>query len=269
LFGGVGAGTIAKPIAVVIDADGTRYVSDTKRNQIFVYDSTDRFLATFGVEEQFKPVGLAISGDKLYVVDILHHEVQVLDKKTGRLLFKFSQSGSDPGSLFNPTNIAIGPDGDVYISETGNFRIQRFSADGKPKRTYGAVGTGLGAFARPKGVAVDKQGRILVVDSAFTNVQVFSNDGALMLFFGGQSAADTFHMPTGIAIDYESVPFFQSYAHPKFQMEYLVFVVSQYGPNKVDVFAVGRMSDMEYPPDKIPSETPPISPASPPTKPAS
>jgi DNA-binding beta-propeller fold protein YncE len=146
---GSGAGRIKRPINIRIDADGTRYVTDTGRDQVLVYDRDDRFVRAFGVEGQFRPVDLAIAGDRLYVADIAHHQIHVLDKSTGRPLFKFGKPGSGEGELFHPTNIALGPDGDIYVVETSNFRVQRFTPEGKPVRTYGSVGTTLGSFARP------------------------------------------------------------------------------------------------------------------------
>ena len=251
LMTGAPNGRMKRPINITIDSDGTKYVTDTGRDQGRVYDRSDRFVDAFGEANQFKPVATAISGERLYVTDIQHHQVQVLDKHTGRLLFKFGTAGSKLGELFHPTNIAIGADGDVYIVETSNFRVQRFTADGKPVRLYGDFGNESGNFTRPKGIALDRKGRIYVGDSAFENVQIFDNDGRLLLFFG-QPGGDVegLNLPVGIAIDYENVRYFQAYADPRFNIEYLIFVVSQFGLNKVDVFGYGKMSGMDYAADE-------------------
>ena len=247
---GTGNGRMRRPINVKIDRDGTKYVTDTGRNQILVYDRNDKFLAAFGADGQFKPVDTGISADRLYVVDIQHHQIQVLDKRTGSLLFSFGKAGSERGELYHPTNIAIGPDGDVFVVETSNYRVQRFTADGKPLRVYGEVGNEPGTFARPKGIALDRLGRIYVGDSAFENVQVFDNSGKLLLFFGQPAdKVEGLNLPAGVAIDYDNVEFFRRSADPRFNVEYLILVASQFGPNKVDVFGFGRMKGAEYPPD--------------------
>lgn len=244
---GTGAGRIKRPINIRIDTDGTRYVTDTGRDQVLVYDRDDRFVRAFGVEGQFRPVDLAISGDRLYVADILHHQIQVLEKGTGRLLFKFGKPGSGEGELFHPTNIALGPDGDIYVVETSNFRVQRFTAEGKPVRTYGSVGSTLGSFARPKGIAIDKAGRLLIGDAAFQNVQIFDNSGKLLMYFGQTDGrADGLNLPAGVSVDYDNIGSFRRFADPKFNIDYLILVASQFGPNKVDIFGFGKMKDMDY-----------------------
>ncbi|MCX7174435.1 MAG: hypothetical protein NT159_11040 [Proteobacteria bacterium] len=255
---GSGAGRFKRPINIRIDADGTKYVTDTGRNQILVYDSNDRFVRALGVEGQFRPVDVAIAGERLYVADILHHQVHVLEKNSGRALFTFGKAGSGDGELFHPTNIALGPDGDIYVVETSNYRVQRFTSEGKSVRSYGDAGTTLGSFARPKGIAIDKLGRLLVGDAAFQNVQIFDSAGKLLLYFGqADGHAEGLNLPAGVTIDYDNIASFRHFAEPRFNIEYLILVVSQFGPNKVDIFGFGKMDGMDY------SESaPPVKPVS-------
>lgn len=257
LFTGSGQGRMRRPINVTIDTDGTKYVTDTARNQILVYDRDEGFVAAFGAHGQFRPVDTAIAGERLYVADLQHDEVHVLDKRSGKPLFKFGKTGSKAGELFMPTNLAIGPEGDVFVVETGNFRVQRFTAEGRPLRTYGEVGNALGKFARPKGIALDRAGRIYVGDAAFQNVQIFDHEGKLLLFFGQDGeGGERLSLPAGVSISYDNLDLFQRYADPKFALEYVILVASQFGPNKVDAFGFGRMSGVEYPPDEAPAAKP-------------
>lgn len=263
---GTGPGRIKRPINIRIDSDGTRYVTDTGRDQILIYDREDRFVKAYGFGGQFRPVDVAIGGDRLYVADILHHQIHVLDKASGRPLFKFGKAGSGEGELFHPTNLARGPEGDIYVVETSNFRVQRFTAEGKVVRSYGSVGTALGSFARPKGIAIDKAGRMLVGDAAFQNVQIFDNNGKLLMYFGQtEGRGDGLALPAGVTIDYDNIGAFRQYADPKFEIEYLILVASQFGPNKVDIFGFGKMRGMDYSvvaPAAKPVATPVATPAS-------
>ena len=251
---GFGGGRMARPINVKIDRDGTKYVTDPGRQRILVYDRDDRFVAAFGTEGQFSPVDVAIAGDRLYVVDIAHHKVQVLDKRIGKPLFEFGKLGAGPGELYQPTNIAIGPDGNVYVVDTINFRVQRFTADGQFLRAYGKAGDELGSFARPKGIALDRAGRLFVGDSAFNNVQIFDGDGRLLLYFGQFDGPEGLNLPAGVTIDYDNVGLFRRYADPKFDLEYVIFVASQSWQNKVDVFGFGKMAGVNYLPDVPPAK---------------
>jgi sugar lactone lactonase YvrE len=242
---GSGDGALQKPLNITIDDDGTRYVTDGIRQVIVVFDSNDRFVRTIGEKGQFKPMDVAISGDRLYVTDILNQQVHVLNKYSGETLLTFGEPGNRPGQFAHPTSLAIGPDGTVYVSDTTNFRVQQFSADGEYMRQIGQVGTSYGSFARPKGLSVDRENRLYVVDGAFQNVQVFDEQGRILMFFGGATGDKRGQMalPTVVKIDYENVEYFRKYAAPGFEIEYLVIVASQYGANKVSVFGFGSESD--------------------------
>ncbi len=252
LMTGAGAGRMRRPFNIVIDADGTKYVSDIGRNQVLIYDRDDRFVAAYGARNELKPVGLAIAAERLYVVDIEHHEVQVLDKRTGSLRFKFGRNKSDKDQrMFQPTNIAVGSDGDIYVVETGNFRVARYTPAGKFVREYGQVGQSPGQFARPKGIALDRADRLYVGDAAFQNVQIFDNEGRQLMAFGQPGGElPGLALPAGVTIDYDGVAFFRDRADPSFAVEYLILVVSQFGPNQVDVFGFGKMSGVAYPADE-------------------
>jgi sugar lactone lactonase YvrE len=241
---GSGNGAMTKPINISIDDDGTRYITDTQRKAIVVFDSNDRFLRVLGSPDQFMPSDVAIAGNRLYVADVENHKVHVLDKTSGETLFAFGEAGAEEGKMAHPTNLAIGPDGNVYVSETSNFRIQVFTPDGEFIRKIGSVGTSWGQFARPKGVAVDREGILYAVDGAFQNVQMFDADGQILMYFGSPgNDRGSLNLPTGIDIDYDNVEYFRKYADPDFEIEYLVVVANQFGPNKIVVYGFGSLKD--------------------------
>ncbi len=241
------SGKMKKPINMSIDTDGTKYISDTGRSLILVYSKDDKFIKLLGDGESFKPSDSVIAGNKLFVTDIKNHRLVVLDKDSGEQLYTIGSVGSKEGELFYPTNLALGPEGHIYVSETGNFRVQKFTQDGKFVKSFGKVGTGLGQFARPKGVAVDHDGNIHVVDAAFENVQVLNRDGKLLMFYGepGGDRANI-NLPTGIFIDYDNLEYFKKFAQPDFELEYVILVANQFGKSKVNVFGFGRMKGMDY-----------------------
>ncbi len=239
-----GGGSLKKPINISVDSDGTRFVTDTERDQILVYDASDRFLRAFGEQGQFKPVDVLIMGDRLFISDVMHHKIHILDKLTGETLSSFGEAGFEPGQLYHPTNLALSPEGTVYVTDTTNFRIQEFSGAGEFIRTFGAAGSGPGTFSRPKGIALDRENHIYVVDAAFENVQILHSDGGALMYFGAPgNERDSINMPTAIKIDYGNVEHFRKYAASNFEIEYLVIVASQFGPNKVTVFGFGSLRE--------------------------
>lgn len=244
---GGAAGRMHKPINITIDKDGTKYISDTGRQQVLVYDTNDKYIRAYGVKGQFKPSDVALTENKIFVTDLKGHRILVLDKLLGHTVGEIGKVGSKQGEFYYPTNLEIGPDNHLYVTDTGNYRVQKYTLDGYFVKQIGSIGSGLGNFARPKGLTIDKEGRLYVVDAAFENVQIIDSSGKLLLFFGkpGDDPADI-NLPADISINYESIDFFQGFAHPKFKLEYVVLVSSQFGVNKINIFGFGRMEGMEY-----------------------
>jgi len=235
---GSGSAVMTKPVNIEVDSEGTKYVTDTQRGQILSFDRDDKFLMTYGKRGEFRPTDVVVDDDRMYVVDILAHRIVVLDKKTGLELNSFGGAGTEDNKFFQPTNIALGPDKHLLISDTGNFRVQKYTRDGEFVQSFGiGVGDAPGNFARPKGIDVDRMGRLYVVDAAFGLVQIFDKDGQLLLYFGepGSTHGAGLDMPAGIDIDYDSVPYFQQYADPNFKLEYIIAVANQFGRSSVTV----------------------------------
>jgi len=243
---GAGGGSMPKPINITIDENGYKYITDTQRNQVLVFNQHEKFVQAFGVKGQFRPGDTAIVGDKLFIADLKDNEIEVLNKNTGVLQYKIGRTGKKDGELFTPTNIKIGPDNHLYVSETGNFRVQKFTLDGQHVRNYGGIGTSIGKFARPKGIALDRDGRLLIVDSAYENVQIMDKDGKLLMFFGKPgNLPEHMNLPADIDVTYE-IQYFQQYAHPDFKLEYIILLSNQFGSTKINAYGVGRMKDMDY-----------------------
>ncbi len=69
----------------------------------------------------------------------------------------------------------------------------------------------------------------------------------MLLFLGGpDSNFENINLPTNVAIDYDNIKYFQQYAVPRFKLEYLIVVASQFGNNGINVFGFGKMADMKY-----------------------
>jgi DNA-binding beta-propeller fold protein YncE len=81
--------------------------------------------------------------------------------------------------------VAVDKEGNLYVCDTLNDRIEVFDADGVFIRTWGKNGDGPGYFARPKGVAIDSDGHVWVADGMQDRVQVFTNEGQLLIVMGG------------------------------------------------------------------------------------
>jgi DNA-binding beta-propeller fold protein YncE len=239
-FGSLGrtsSGKLKKPINITIDADGTRYVTDTGHKRIMVYDAENNYKRSIGDPETMGPTDVAILGDKLYVVDVDNGQVVIMDKRNGDELQRIGNKGSKEGELFFPTNVAVDPDGNVFVVDTGNARVVKFDSRGEFAMQIGQLGDTPGSFTRPKGIALDKKGNIYVVDSAFENVQLFDRDGTLLMYFGsGNDIPGGLSLPAQITIDYDNVEYFKDQVAPGHELEYLLAVTCQYAINKINIY---------------------------------
>jgi DNA-binding beta-propeller fold protein YncE len=230
-------GRLRKPINIAVDEDGTRYVTDRALQRVLVYDEENRYVRAIGGPEVWAPTDVVISGEYLYVTDRDNGQVVVVDKASGEEVRRLGEEGIDQAQFMFPTNLAVDREGNIYVTDTGNYRIQKIDARGRQLREFGAVGDALGQFARPKGIAVDAEGRIYAVDAAFANIQIFDAEGRLLLVFGGAGAAPgNMYLPAKVAIDYDHIGLFRDRVAPGYEVEYLIFVTNQYGPNKINVY---------------------------------
>ena len=235
-----GSGKLIKPINLKVDREGRAlYVADNGRKQVVAFDLEGRPLTVYGTTGQFDPSDVDISGDRLYVCDVKGHRVHVLDRETGEALYQIGKAGSGDGELFHPSNICVYGDR-LYVSDTTNFRVQIFSLDGTFLSGFGQIGQRPGDFSRNKGIALDREGRIYVVDAAFENIQVFDPDFQLLLFMlGPGTERPNINLPAGVCVDYDNLSYFQDFLSSDFEAEYLLFVTSNFGLNKVNVYAFG------------------------------
>jgi sugar lactone lactonase YvrE len=188
---------------------------------------------------------VAIGGDLLYVADLQSRRVSVWDKKRREYLRGIPAEGesSPEARLFSPANLALDREGNLYVSDLGAFRVQKYDPAGRYLRSFGTLGSGPGQLVRPKGIDLDQEGRLYVVDAATELVQIFDPQGNLLLFFGEpREDGSGLSLPAKVRVSRELVPRFQHLAAPTFALEYLILVSSQYGDHKLSVFGFGRRS---------------------------
>ncbi|MEE9216121.1 MAG: flippase activity-associated protein Agl23 [Anaerolineales bacterium] len=157
------------------------------------------------------PRGIAVApSGELYVADAMNHRVQRFSAD-GQLLgewgtFAAAPEGGEapPGSFNEPWDVAVGPDGSVYVADTWNHRIQRFTAEGQYLSSFGSFGqTGEPtAFWGPRAIVVDADGRVFVTDTGNKRVVIFDAEGNSLGQFGGFGLElGGLDEPVGIDID--------------------------------------------------------------------
>lgn len=234
-------GPLRYPLGIFVTLDGYKYVADRDRGQIVVYNERNEFFRAYGEEKQFLPIDVAVDGDRIYVCDVGKSKVNILDRETGETIGTIGEPGSDDGQFIRPTHLALDSEGNLYVTDFLNFRVQMFDQAGRFVRQIGEQGTFPGAMPRPKGIAVDNEGYLYAADAAFELVQIFDTRTAEVLLgfgkFGPESGGSW--LPAGVHIDYDNLQHFARYVDPNFKPKYLVYVANQAGPRMINVYAFG------------------------------
>lgn len=240
--GNTGSVMLKKPINLTIDENGKLYVADSERREIMTYSSEGDYLGALGHGIDMKPVAVAVDLEHLYVVDIKNNVVKILNRQSGELLRDIgANSTSEKDSLALPVGIAIDKERSLYITNVGSGRIIKLDIDGHALLSFGKIGDAPGEFARPKGISVADDGIIYAVDAGFQKVQMYDRDGRLLMYFGNPGMPrGSLNLPAALFVTRDSVEYYQKYADQNFEVEYLIFVVSQQGDDKVSIYGYGH-----------------------------
>jgi DNA-binding beta-propeller fold protein YncE len=198
---GSGLGQLSNPIGIALSSDGKivyvvdsgnqrveRYTSDGK--YVGVWDAGTNSALDFATQFGQGPQGITTSGDLVYVADTWNHRVVVLDQN-GQVVRELGQKGvvSDnadspdpalnPGKFYGPRDIAV-DNGEIYVVDTGNERVEVFAQDGTFLRAFGGFGTDSGKMVEPTGIAIGPDGNVYVADSGNGRISVFTKSGSLV-----------------------------------------------------------------------------------------
>jgi BTB/POZ domain/NHL repeat len=132
-----GQGTLVHPGSVCLNTDAI-VVADICNSQIKVFDlHTGHLMSSWGIRinqpppDQPQGFFCTVGMDKVFVSDSRKHRIRVYSL-TGQLLHQWASRGSQPGEVAFPQGIAVDTsNGDVYVADVGNYRIQRFNSTGE------------------------------------------------------------------------------------------------------------------------------------------
>jgi tripartite motif-containing protein 71 len=221
-FGACEHGTIGRRIfdnvgAVATTATGNVWVTSPDFYYMQEFDGSGKFLhivcmANVGVPKcspvttfEVQPAGIALDGTgNIYVTNVYPFtggNNVVKFNARGKYLATIGSAGSGDGQFNDPEGIAVDPNGNIYVADSGNNRVEVFDRNGVYQSQFGTHGSGNGQFQYPSGIAFGAGGKVYVTDVGNNRVQVFDSNGTYLSQFGsyGQGKGQ-FFAPIGVAI---------------------------------------------------------------------
>lgn len=132
-------------------------------------------------------VGL-LFGQKIETVDglrIVYNDDQGLWKGHPQISIENTKqigkvdSEDDNYLFFRPSDLAVDAEGNIYVLDAGNHRIQKFDPEGKYLESFGRQGQGPGEFQFPLSLAIDTEGRMYIPDAGNQHLVILNADGSL------------------------------------------------------------------------------------------
>lgn len=170
----------------------------------------------------FPPIKSRIASLEVSISHVLQHHTEERDKCKSKISsslqralyirdytqikqasFSFGSFGHQPRQFSSPSGVAVSPENNIYVCDTGNNRIQIFDDKGVFLGQFGEEGSHSGQFRNPTGLAIDKKKkRVLVTDKFNARVQIFDLMGNFINMFGSfGTEPGEFKNPFGIGCD--------------------------------------------------------------------
>jgi RHS repeat-associated protein len=188
---GAGAGQLGHPSDVALDPSGNLWVADTDNNRIEEFNAKGEFLAAIGKNvNKTKVEGGGSEAEKNFCSAASGNVCQA------------GSSGTGAGELKGPQGIAATSGGNLWVSDTGHSRMEKFSPGGGLLNSSFSEGSGAGQLKEPTGVAIAADGSLWVADSGNNRIEQWNSSLTFIRQLGTEGSANgQFKRPAALDID--------------------------------------------------------------------
>ena len=174
----------AQMAGIAIDGSDQVYIFTRSNPAIQVYRTDGALLRSWDMEDPSGAHFIRVGPEgNIWAADITNHVVRKYTPE-GKLLLTIGEPGrvgTDEAHFDKPTDIAVLPTGDIFVSDGyGNRRVVHFDKTGKYVNQWGRAGNKPGEFALPHSIVADSRGRLYVADRENARIQVFDTKGKLL-----------------------------------------------------------------------------------------
>ena len=177
---GTGPGQFLHTSCLTVTAFGEVYLADGRNNRVQRFSSTGTFLSQWGLPAG--PYGVAVAPDGTVYTSGEGDRVRHFDAM-GSLLGAWGATGSGESEFRLPVDVTVDAAGFVYVADSGNFRIQKFTAVGEFVTAWETQGSG-GQLLYPTAVQAEPGGTILVAHVYIGRMQRFDANGTFLSAWG-------------------------------------------------------------------------------------
>jgi tripartite motif-containing protein 71 len=185
-------GRFISPEGIAVDGAGNVFVAEAAGQRVQKLSKDGKSLGVWGLKErglgdQFIAGSLSIDqGGFVYLSEAYNNLVVKFDPGSGAVVGKWGgPEGAGPGQFHGPFGVGVGADGSLFVSDSGNWRVQKLGPDGSfqsqwrncldgdPPCQFPDAGADPGQFMESRGIVVDGQGSVYVADTDNKRVERF------------------------------------------------------------------------------------------------
>lgn len=154
----------------VVSPQGWIYVSDAEDHRVYRFTSLTaqpRSVGGFGwgTTSFDRPIGLATDGLSLYVADNNNHRIQRFDRNLNFLSTFSTRDTNVARARFGfPTGVALSRQGDLFVLETENPRVLKFTPQLQLERAFGGIESERARLQQPVKILVSREDRVYVLE---------------------------------------------------------------------------------------------------------